>query len=171
MLTVRKIVILLVILLVCTCWLIRSNYPIPELSQLSKVTGPATVRKGKNWSEKRKHIKTILSIQNYAENKIEEFEILNWYPSATSLHSLIRSDRPTTVWKDSMGYPWQIEQDGNYVVSHASMCTAVKAQHKLGLYMVIVFSVLGPVVLVAWPSRLDRNERPVVSDNGTSSCG
>ena len=153
--SIRKIVILLVILFACTCSLIRYYYPIPELSQLSKVTGPATVRKGKQWYEKRKHTKTILSIQNFAENKVEEFAILNWYPSATSLHSLLRSDRLTTVWKDSMGYPWQIEQDGNSVISHASMCTAVKAQHKQEPY-IVAFSVLGLVVLAAWPSRLDR---------------
>ena len=149
MLTIRNLAPPVVLLFAAASWLIRSYYPIPELHELTTVSGPVTVREDTDWSRKGHHTKTILAIQNFAENRTEEFQILDWYPSAKSLQSLLRRDHNATVWKDSMGYPWQIEQDGNCVVSHASMCAVVKAQHRNAPYTVVIFSLVGLGVVAA----------------------
>ena len=148
MFTVQNLAAPLILFSVAATFLAQSYYPIPELKDLSTVTGPATVREETNWSHKENYTKWILSVQNSAGNKTEEFEILNWYPSARSLRGLVQPDQLTTVWKDSWGYPWQIEQDGKFLVSYASMCDVVAKKHSHATVMAGVLCFFGvPVTL------------------------
>jgi len=55
-----------------------------------------------------------------------KYSYLSWFPAIDEVESLVRFDRPFTIWVDDhFNWVWQIEQGGEIIISHSDVRAAV----------------------------------------------
>lgn len=113
--------------------------PVPPLEALQQVTGTVQMETKVTRTRRSTREHPVLAINN------QRFEYLGWFPHSDELPDLVRSGEFITIWTDAAAnnWVWQIERNGEQIVSYGEVRTAVVAQRQWEPFVGIGVLVLG----------------------------
>ncbi len=91
----------------------------PSLEKCKKISGPVEVETGSEVVQGR----SVSCHEFHVGGNIRGAKYLPWFPDYNRIITMIQPDQPVTIWTDSdkKGWIWQIEQNGQIIVSHAEI--------------------------------------------------